>query len=67
VRQLGTTKQQSNFLEPLLGKKKIFARGVSHTHPLLCLLFSFILFLLASFYQKHTKIVSFIVAFIYCF
>jgi hypothetical protein len=49
------------FLAPLLGKKKTSARGVSHAHPLLCFLFCFILFLLALFYQKHKKIVSFIV------
>jgi hypothetical protein len=43
------------FLAPLLGKKKTCARGVSHAHPLLCFSFAFILFLLASFYQKHKK------------
>jgi hypothetical protein len=43
------------FLAPLPGKKKTYARGVSHAHPLLCLLFCFTLFLLASFYQKHKK------------
>jgi hypothetical protein len=42
-------------LAPLPGKKKTSARGVSHAHPLLCFSFSFILFLLASFYQKHKK------------
>jgi hypothetical protein len=56
VRQLGTIKQQSSFLAPLPRKKKISARGVSHAYPLLCLLFCFTLFLLASFYQKHKKI-----------
>jgi hypothetical protein len=40
----------------LPGKKKTSARGVSHAHPLLCLLFCFTLFLLASFYQKYKKI-----------
>jgi hypothetical protein len=50
------------FLAPLLGrKKKTSARGVSHAHPLLCFNFCFILFLLASFYKKHKKLVSFIV------
>jgi hypothetical protein len=49
------------FLALLPGKKKISARGVLHAHPLLCLLLCFILFLLASFYQKHKKLVSFIV------
>jgi hypothetical protein len=46
----------NNFLAPLPGKKKTSARGVSHAHPLLCFSFAFTLFLLASFYQKHTKI-----------
>jgi hypothetical protein len=50
-----------NFLAPLPGKKKTSARGVSHAHPLLCFSFAFTLFLLASFYQKYKKIVSFIV------
>jgi hypothetical protein len=50
-----------NFLAPLPGKKNTSARGVSHAHPLLCFSFAFTLFLLASFYQKHKKIVSFIV------
>jgi hypothetical protein len=44
-----------SFLAPLLGKKKTFARGVSHAHPLLCFKFCFTLFLLASFYQKYKK------------
>jgi hypothetical protein len=52
---------QANFLAPLPGKKKTSARGVLHAHPLLCLLFCFTLFLLASFYQKHKKLGSFIV------
>jgi hypothetical protein len=56
---------QANFLAPLPGKKKTSARGVSHAHPLLCFKFCFTLFLLVSFYQKHKKLVSFIVAFIY--
>jgi hypothetical protein len=55
----------SIFLVPLPGKKKISARGVSHAHPLLCLLFCFILFLLASFYQKHKKISFLIVVIFY--
>jgi hypothetical protein len=42
-------------------EKKTSARGVLHAHPLLCFKFCFTLFLLASFYQKHKKIVSFIV------
>jgi lipopolysaccharide export LptBFGC system permease protein LptF len=52
----------SSFLAPLLRrKKKASARGVSHAYPLLCFNFCFILFLLASFYKKHKKLVSFIV------
>jgi hypothetical protein len=50
----------SSFLAPLPGrKKKTSARGVSHTHPLLCFKFCFTLFLLASFYHKHKKISNF--------
>jgi hypothetical protein len=45
-----------SFPVPLPGKKKTFARGVSHAHPLLCFKFCFTLFLLASFYQTHTKV-----------
>jgi hypothetical protein len=40
-RQLGTSKTSQVFLAPLPGKKKTFARGVSHTYPLLCFKFSF--------------------------
>jgi hypothetical protein len=43
-------------LAPLPGRKKISARGVSHFQPFTLLLFCFILFLLASFYQKQKKI-----------
>jgi hypothetical protein len=50
------TSPPTSFLAPLPGKKKTSARGVSHAHPLLCFKFCFILFLLASFYQKHKKI-----------
>jgi hypothetical protein len=54
----------SSFLASLLGrKKKTSARGVLHAHPLLCFKFCFTLFLLASFYQKQKKLVSFIVVF----
>jgi hypothetical protein len=59
-------KQQSNFLAPLPGRKKISARGVSHFQSFTLLLFCFILFLLASFYQKYKKISSFIVATFTC-
>jgi hypothetical protein len=57
------TEPPTSFLAPLLGKKKTSARGVLHAHPLLCLLFCFTLFLLALFYQKHKKLVSFIVVY----
>jgi hypothetical protein len=50
-----------NFLAPLLGKKKTSARGVSHAHPLLCFCFALLYFYLHHFYQKHKKLVSFIV------
>jgi hypothetical protein len=52
---------QANFMAPLPRKKKTSARGVSHTHPLLCFKFCFTLFLLASFYQKYKKLVPSIV------
>jgi hypothetical protein len=55
---LAPAKRQASFLAPLPGKKKTFARGVSHAHPLLCFKFCFTLFLLASFYLKQKKIVS---------
>jgi hypothetical protein len=51
------TAPSTSFLAPLLGKKKISARGVSHFQSFTLLLFCFILFLLASFYQKYKKIV----------
>jgi hypothetical protein len=59
---INTVPHEANFLAPLPGKKKTYARGVSHAHPFLCFKFCFTLFLLASFYQKHKKLVSFIVA-----
>jgi hypothetical protein len=52
-------KQQSSFLAPLLGRKKISARRVSHFQSFTLLLFCFILFLLASFYQKYKKLSSY--------
>jgi hypothetical protein len=56
--QLGAYYAPSSiFLTPLPGRKKISARGVSHAQSFSLLLFCFILFLLASFYQKHKKIV----------
>jgi hypothetical protein len=47
---------QANFLALLPGKKKTFARGVSHAHPLLCFSFALLYFYLHRFYQKHKKI-----------
>jgi hypothetical protein len=58
------TAPSTSFLAPLLGrKKKTSGWGVLHAHPLLCFkfCFCFTLFLLVSFYQKHKKLVSFIV------
>jgi hypothetical protein len=46
----------SSFLVPLPRRKKTSARGVSHAQSFTFLLFSFILFLLASFCQKYKKI-----------
>jgi hypothetical protein len=43
------------FLAPLLGRKRISARGVSRFQSFTLLLFCFILFLLAPFYQKYKK------------
>jgi hypothetical protein len=57
VIHINRTASSKNFLAPLPGrKKKTSARGVSHTHPLLCFKFCFTLFLIASFYQKPKKI-----------
>jgi hypothetical protein len=50
----------------LPGRKKISARGVSHFQSFTLLLFFFILFLLASFYQKYKQISSFIVVIFTC-
>jgi hypothetical protein len=51
------------FSGTVAGEKEDFCKGVSHAHPLLCLLFCFTLFLLALFYQKYKKLVSFIVVY----
>jgi hypothetical protein len=59
-------KQQSSFLALLPGRKKISARESLTSNLLLCYCFAFILFLLASFYQKHKKISSFIVVIFTC-
>jgi hypothetical protein len=47
-----TTHHQAFFLAPLLGRKKISAREISYSQSFTLLLFCFILFLFASFYQK---------------
>jgi hypothetical protein len=50
------TRHQAIFLAPLPGRKKISARGVSHAQYFtFFVLFCFILFLLAYFYQKYKK------------
>jgi hypothetical protein len=49
------TTPPTSFVAPLPGRKKISARGVSHFQSFTLLLFCFILFLLASFYQKYKK------------
>jgi hypothetical protein len=49
------TTPPTSFLAPLLGRKKISAREVSRFQSFTLLLFYFILFLLASFYQKYKK------------
>jgi hypothetical protein len=46
----------SIFLALLPGRKKISTRGVSRAQSFTLFLFCFILFLLASFYQKYKKI-----------
>jgi hypothetical protein len=51
-----TYKPSTSFLAPLPGRKKTSARGVSHAQSFTLFLFCFILFLLASFYQKYKKI-----------
>jgi hypothetical protein len=51
------TAPPTSFLAPLPRRKKISARGVSHFQSFTLLLFCFILFLLASFYQKYKNIV----------
>jgi hypothetical protein len=51
-----------NFVAPFLGKKKTSARGVSHAHPLLCLLFCFYFIFTCIILSKIQKnLVSFIV------
>jgi hypothetical protein len=48
---------QAIFLSLLPGRKRISARGVSRFQSFTLLLLSFILFLLASFYEKYKKLV----------
>jgi hypothetical protein len=55
------TAPSTSFMAPLPGRKRISARGVSHFQSFTLLLFCFILFLLAFFYQKYKKIVPLIV------
>jgi hypothetical protein len=61
-----STRHQAIFLALLSGRKRISARGVSRFQSFTLLLFCFILFLLASFYQKYKKCSSFIVAIFTC-
>jgi hypothetical protein len=57
---------KQTFLALLPGRKKISARGLSHAQSFTLFLFCFILFLLASFYQKYKKNSFFIVALLAC-
>jgi hypothetical protein len=52
---------QALFLAPLPGKKKIYARGVSHAQPLLCFSFALLYFCLHRFIKNTKKLASFIV------
>jgi hypothetical protein len=52
---MSTKRHQRIFLAPLPGRKRISARGVSRFQSFTLFLFCFILFLLASFYQKYKK------------
>jgi hypothetical protein len=53
------------FSGTVAGEKEDFCKGTLACTIFTLFLFCFNLFLLASFYQKYKKIVSFIVAFIY--
>jgi hypothetical protein len=59
------TAPSTSFLAPLPGRKKISVRGVSRFQSFTLLLFCFILFLLASFYQKYKKISFFALLYLY--
>jgi hypothetical protein len=48
----------NEFSGAVAGEEEDFARGVSHAQSFTFFLFCFILFLLASFYQKTKKLVS---------
>ena len=66
---LAPPREHQGFLAPLPGRKKLSARGVSHSQSLyfvfvLLCLFYFVLF--ASLYQKHKKI-SFLYSCYFCF
>jgi hypothetical protein len=50
---------QANFLVLLPGKKKTFARGVSHAHPLLYFSFALLSFCLHHFIKNTKKLVSY--------
>jgi hypothetical protein len=50
----------NNFLASLLGKKKTFARGVLHTHPLLCFKFCFYFIFTCIVLSKTQKKISFL-------
>jgi hypothetical protein len=61
---MGPVRHQECFLAPLLGRKRISARGVSHFQSLyfvIVLLSFFAWSCLLLFYQKHKKLVPFIV------
>jgi hypothetical protein len=56
------TAPSTSFMVPLLGRKRISTRGVSHFQSfyfVIVLLSFFTLFLFSSFYQKYKKINSF--------
>jgi hypothetical protein len=50
------TTPSTSFSSAVAGEERRLLQGeFSHAHPLLCFKFCSTLFLLASFYQKHTK------------
>jgi hypothetical protein len=65
----GPMRHQDCFLAPLPGRKRISTRGVSHFQSfnfVIVLLSFFTLFCLLLVYQKHKKLVSFIVVIFVC-